>query len=187
MNIINFPNVLTLIRISLIPILIIVFYLPWECSKALAACIFLIAASTDWLDGYLARKLKQETKFGAFCDPVADKLIVVVALLLLSEVYASYLVTIPAIIIAGREIVISGLREWMAHNGQSNSVSVVYIGKVKTVIQMVAITVMLYSASLDNVIFKNFGISLLFVAAALTIWSMLVYLSKAWSKLSGKQ
>lgn len=184
MSNINFPNSLTLIRISLIPILVLIYYLPFRFHYELAAAIFLSASFTDWLDGFLARKLKQETKFGEFCDPVADKLIVVVALLLLLESYASYLITLPAIIIISREIVVSGLREWMAKQGLSSVVSVMYIGKIKTTLQMFSITVLLYATPSNGGLFAKFGILLLFIAAALTLWSMLVYLCNAWYKLT---
>jgi CDP-diacylglycerol--glycerol-3-phosphate 3-phosphatidyltransferase len=185
MNNINFPNSLTLIRISLIPILILVHYLPFKFHHELTAIIFLSASFTDWLDGFLARKLKQETKFGEFFDPIADKLIVVVALLLLLESYSSYLITVPAIIIISREILVSGLREWMAKQGLSSVVSVMYIGKVKTTLQMISITVLLYAIPSIDALFIKLGIILLFSAAALTLWSMLVYLNNAWCKLTG--
>lgn len=184
MNNINFPNSLTLIRVSLIPILVLVYYLPFNFHYELAAAIFLFASVTDWLDGFLARKLKQETKFGEFCDPVADKLIVVVALILLLESYSNYLITIPAIIIISREIVVSGLREWMAKQGLSNVVSVIYLGKIKTTLQMISITVLLYATSLIDALLIKLGIILLFSAAALTLWSMFVYLYNAWCKLT---
>lgn len=180
----NFPNSLTLIRVSLIPILVLVYYIPMPYSSEFATLIFVLASITDWLDGYLARKLNQETKFGAFCDPVADKLIVVIALMLVLEKYCSYLITLPAIIIVGRELIISGLREWMASQGLSSVTSVQYVGKIKTLAQMFAIGFLLYGKIILDFDTKSIGIVLLFVAAVLTLWSMFIYLYNAWKVLS---
>ena len=124
----NLPNILTLLRIALIPIFIGVYYLPWEGRHLASAAIFGIAAGTDWLDGYLARKLDQFTPFGAFLDPVADKLIVASALIMLLESHANVLFALPTLVIIGREIVISALREWMAELGSRTSVAVSYLG-----------------------------------------------------------
>ena len=135
----NLPNLLTLLRIILIPVFIVVFYVPFEWAHVAAAIIFALASFTDWLDGYLARKLKQMSPFGAFLDPVADKLLVATSLLLLVGGRDINYITLPAIIIVGREIVISALREWMAEIGSRASVTVSYIGKVKTTVQMVAL------------------------------------------------
>lgn len=129
----NMPNLLTLIRILLIPVFIAAFYLPFSWANMVAAAIFTLASLTDWLDGYLARKLGQVSPFGAFLDPVADKLLVASCLLLLVGVKQLNYITLPAIVIVGREIVISALREWMAEMGRRASVAVSYIGKVKTV------------------------------------------------------
>lgn len=180
----NLPNILTLLRIALIPIFIAIFYLPWEWRYVASASIFGVAAATDWLDGYLARKLNQFTPFGAFLDPVADKLIVAAALVLLLQAHATVIFALPALVIIGREIVISALREWMAELGKRTSVAVSYIGKVKTALQMISITVLL---AVDPVAYPQWdlvGIVLLYIAAILTLWSMVVYLKAAWPELS---
>lgn len=179
----NYPNVLTLLRVLLIPIFVIIFYLNFKYSSQIAAFIFIIAGCTDWLDGYLARKLNQVTRFGEFCDPIADKLIVVIALLLLIESYSSFIITIPAIVIVGRELVISGLREWMAKVGHAHLVSVVYLGKVKTLFQMMAISMLLYKAPLFSIDLASFGTLLLVIAAVLTLITMIQYIYWAWPKL----
>ncbi|MFV0276386.1 MAG: CDP-diacylglycerol--glycerol-3-phosphate 3-phosphatidyltransferase [Parahaliea sp.] len=178
----NIPNTLTLMRILLIPVLVVVFYLPFERHLLAAAGIFTAAAITDWFDGYLARKLGQMTNFGAFLDPVADKLMVAVALVLLVERHSNILFTLAACVIIGREIVISALREWMAELGKRTSVAVSYIGKIKTTFQMLAIIGLLAvdpSASDENWLLALSYI-LLYTAAVLTLWSMVVYLKAAW-------
>ena len=134
----NIPNILTVLRVLLIPIIILLFYLPFQWSYLAASAVFAIAAITDWLDGYLARKLQQSTPFGAFLDPVADKLMVAVALVLLVEEHSNLWLTLPAAIIIGREIVVSALREWMAELGARAQVAVSNLGKWKTAAQMVA-------------------------------------------------
>ncbi|PCJ90421.1 MAG: CDP-diacylglycerol--glycerol-3-phosphate 3-phosphatidyltransferase [Porticoccaceae bacterium] len=178
------PNILTLLRIALIPIIIVVFYLPWEWRHVATAAIFGVAAATDWLDGYLARKLNQFTAFGAFLDPVADKLIVAAALILLVQDHATALFALPAVVIISREIVISALREWMAELGQRTSVAVSYIGKIKTTLQMIAIGVLLAVDPEIHPIWDKVGIVLLYIAAILTLWSMVIYLKAAWPELS---
>lgn len=175
----NLPNSLTLLRVTLIPLLVIVFYLPWQWSYLASAAIFGLAAITDWLDGYLARKLGQETAFGAFMDPVADKLIVAVALIILLERHSTLIFAIPTLVIIGREIVISALREWMAELGERASIAVSYIGKVKTTLQMTAIIVLLLFNPEIFPVFNILGQILLYAAAALTLWSMLLYLRAA--------
>lgn len=177
----NLPNILTLSRILLIPIIVLVYYLPYGWSYPVAAAIFALAGATDWLDGYLARKLNQTTPMGAFLDPVADKLIVAVALTMLVEEHHTPLLTIPAMVIIGREIVISALREWMAEMGKRASVAVNYIGKIKTACQMFAIILLLLTRP-DTTI-AAIGILLLYAAAVLTLWSMVVYLIAAWPEL----
>jgi len=179
------PNLLTLLRILLIPILIIVFYLPFKWSYAASACIFAAASITDLLDGYLARKWKMMSPFGAFLDPVADKLLVSTSLLLLVAAKEIEYITIPAIVIVGREIVISALREWMAELGKRTSVAVGYIGKIKTLLQMSAL-VLLLAFNPTSSWWGAFGFVLLYVSAILTIWSMVVYLVVAWPELSKK-
>ena len=139
----NIPNAITLLRIGLVPVFVLFFYLPYHWSFMASAVIFALAGITDWLDGYLARKLDQFTPFGAFLDPVADKLMVAIALVLLVERFGSWWFTIPAMVIIGREIVVSALREWMAELGNRTSVAVSYIGKVKTTFQILAILVLI--------------------------------------------
>lgn len=182
---ISLPNLLTSLRILLIPVLVAVFYLaPNEWRYLASAFVFALAGATDWLDGYLARKLNEMTPFGAFLDPVADKLAVATALVLLVEVHASAVLAIPALVIVGREIVVSALREWMAHYSDRRSVAVSFVGKVKTVFQMAAIIVLLAGGpSLESPIVIG-GYILLYLAAGLTIWSMYLYLKIAWPDLS---
>jgi len=172
-------NQLTLFRILLIPVFVIIFYLPYSWSYPLTALIFTLAAITDWLDGYVARKYNQSTAFGAFLDPVADKLMVVVALVLLTSVHSNAWFAIPAAIIVGREIVISALREWMAEVGQSASVAVSYIGKIKTTLQMLSIIVLLAFDPINYAIFTGIGYVLLYTAVVLTLWSMIIYIKAA--------
>lgn len=180
----NLPNILTLSRVIMIPLMVIGFYWFGAIGSIIAAAMFAIASITDWFDGYLARKWNQTTPLGAFLDPVADKLIVAVALVLLVEHFATLWMTIPASIIIGREIVISALREWMAELGKRANIAVSYIGKVKTALQMIAITVLLV-ADLHPWL-EDLGYITLYAAAVLTIWSMLVYLRAAWPELRGK-
>ena len=177
----NLPNILTMSRIVMIPVFVVIFYLPYGWSYLTAAAIFALAAATDWLDGYLARKLDQSTPFGAFLDPVADKLMVAVALTVLIDEHHSIILTIPATVIIGREIVISALREWMAEMGSRGSVAVSYIGKIKTTAQMVSIIILL--AFPPGVAWASMGIGLLYLAAVLTLWSMILYLKAAWPDL----
>lgn len=193
----NIPNILTFFRILVIPFLVLAFYLPVVWSHTAAAFLFALACVTDWLDGYAARSLKLFTKLGAFLDPVADKLMVSVVLVLVvgepqfqfislsSTVYAIpvAMITIPAAIIVSREIVVSALREWMAEIGKRTSVSVSYLGKVKTAIQMIALTILLYCDAATNVFIVILGYVLLYVSAVLTIWSMMIYLKAAWPAL----
>ena len=179
----NAPNLVTLLRILLIPLIVGIFYLPdeWlsDTAKNIGATgIFIVAAITDWLDGYLARKLNQMSAFGAFFDPVADKLVVVGALIVLLKLGRVDMVV--GLIIIGREIAISALREWMATVGQSKSVAVAFIGKFKTVLQMVAIPLLLFEDRLFGLIdCYALGTVLIFVAALLTVISMLYYLRRA--------
>lgn len=183
----NLPNVLTLIRLALIPVFIILFYWPTDLSNLYAAIVFIIAALTDLLDGYLARKLKLTTKFGAFLDPVADKIIVCTALVLIVEHYSLYtdvlyphlgkFITIAAMIIVAREITVSALREWMAELGKRANVAVSWIGKWKTTIQLTAIAGLIWRHD-EGMIYASVG--LLMVATVLTIWSMIMYLKAGW-------
>ncbi|GAB3272252.1 CDP-diacylglycerol--glycerol-3-phosphate 3-phosphatidyltransferase [Parahaliea aestuarii] len=177
---INIPNALTMLRIFMIPVLVLVFYLPFEKHLLVAAGIFGLAAITDWFDGYLARRLDQMTSFGAFLDPVADKLMVAVALVLLVERHDTILFTLAACVIIGREIVVSALREWMAELGQRTSVAVSYVGKVKTAFQMVAIVGLLaIDPATDESWLLALSYLMLYTAAVLTLWSMMIYLRAA--------
>ena len=179
----NLPNILTLVRIALIPLFIVVYYLPWEWSHFASAAIFGLAALTDWVDGFLARKLDQVTAFGAFLDPVADKLIVVAAIVLLLEVHSTPWFALPAIVIIGREIVISALREWMANLGVGDNVAVSMLGKIKTWVQMVAVALLLL-AKPEQEWLMQIGFVAIYMAALMTIWSMIQYLRLAWPHLS---
>lgn len=172
----NFPTFLTLFRVILIPFFIIAFYLPVTWSPFAATAIFFVASVTDWFDGYLARKWKQTTRFGAFLDPVADKVIVAAALVLIVEYYHAFWVTIPAIVMIAREIIISALREWMAEIGSRTTVAVSWIGKVKTTAQMLALGGLLWRQAPWM---KITGFILLYIAAILTVWSMVQYLKAA--------
>ena len=175
----NVPNILTLLRIGLIPLFVVVFYLPFSWAYPTSAMIFALAALTDWLDGFLARRLNQTSAFGAFLDPVADKLMVVVALVMLVDVHGSLLLVIPAVIIIVREIAISALREWMAAIGQAKTVAVSMIGKVKTALQMIALLFLLYHWPFLGLPTHALGMLLIYVAAGLTLWSMVLYLKAA--------
>ncbi|MFT5576540.1 MAG: CDP-diacylglycerol--glycerol-3-phosphate 3-phosphatidyltransferase [Bermanella sp.] len=182
----NIPNTLTLFRIALIPVLVVLFYAPIEHRAFFTALVFTVAGITDWLDGYFARRLGQMTPLGAFLDPVADKLMVAIALALLIEVYNAWWFTLPAVVIIGREIVISALREWMAELGKRTSVAVSYIGKLKTAAQIISIIgLLLFQDSRDNVLYA-INMTALYVAAVLTLWSMVIYLRAAWPDLRGK-
>lgn len=180
-------NQLTFLRIALIPLLVLIFYLPFKWHFLASAAVFTLASITDFLDGYIARKYNQTTALGAFLDPVADKLMVVIALVLLVEVHASPWFAVPAVVIVGREIVISALREWMAELGKRASVAVSYVGKVKTTLQMLAIIVLLAFPPVKGSIFTTIGYILLYAAAALTLWSMIMYIKAAWPSLSAKE
>ena len=178
------PNLLTFLRILLIPVFILLFYLPFRGSHVVAAIIFTFAAMTDWLDGYLARSLDQVSKLGTFLDPVADKLIVVTALVLLVGDHALPYLAIPAAVIVGREIMVSALREWMAEIGKRVHIKVSTLGKVKTAVQMLAIISLLLYKPGAWTVFEIAGYSLLYLAALLTLWSMCIYLKAAWRDLS---
>ncbi len=185
----NFPMVLTWLRIIMIPVVLGLFYLPesWlsvHVRDVLACSAFIIAAVTDWFDGWLARLWKQTTAFGAFLDPVADKLMVSAALLVLVDL--GRLDIFIAFIIIGREITISALREWMAQIGASASVAVSWLGKFKTAAQMIAIPCLLYWESYNDIPVGLIGKVLIVIAAILTVWSMLYYLRKAWPEVQRK-
>ena len=180
----NIPNILTLCRIGLIPVLVVIFYLPeFNNQHVVLASLFFVIGITDFLDGYLARKLNQQSKFGEFLDPVADKLSVSIALILIVSVHPGALVAIPAAIIIGRELTISALREWMSSIGANIEVKVSYIGKVKTAGQLWAIGFMLYEQPIGWFSPLQFGYLLLYISAGLTLWSMFSYLIAAWPSL----
>ena len=186
----NLPNILTMIRVALIPVFVILFYWPTPRSNLMAAVVFIIAALTDLLDGYLARKLHKTTKFGAFLDPVADKIMVCVALVLIVEFYSVHvaeffphmnlLVSIPAMIIIAREITVSALREWMAELGKRAMVAVSWVGKWKTTIQLISISGLIWRMG-DVIIYCSLG--MLMVATVLTIWSMIMYLKVGFANM----
>lgn len=176
------PNTLTLIRILLAPIMVLVYFVPGTRGQTLAAGIFVLAALTDWLDGFLARFLHQTSRLGAFLDPVADKVIVAIALVLLvNQPELPYLV-VPAAIVISREIIVSGLREWMSEMGKRASVAVSYVGKCKAAFQMTAITLLLYSDKTQINVLLLVGYVLLYAAVMLTLWSMVIYIRAAWSE-----
>jgi CDP-diacylglycerol--glycerol-3-phosphate 3-phosphatidyltransferase len=178
----NIPNLLTLLRIGLIPVLVLCYYLPYAWAPMAAGGIFAVAAVTDWLDGYLARRWDQSSALGAFLDPVADKLMVSLALVLLVETFSQPWMTIPAMIIIGREIVISALREWMAELGKRASVAVSNIGKIKTALQMVSIFALISFEPFSTMSWA--GVAALYAAALLTLWSMILYIKAAWPDLT---
>jgi cardiolipin synthase len=185
----NLPNLLTWLRILLIPIFVGVFYfesswLPLASQNMIATAIFTIAAITDWLDGWLARKLNQTSAFGAFLDPVADKLMVAAALIVLVQL--ARVDAVIALIIIGREITISALREWMAQIGEARSVAVSFLGKIKTISQMVAIPLLLYHDRIGPFSPQRVGTWLIYLAAVLTLLSMVYYLKKAWPRVRSR-
>ncbi len=182
----NIPNLLTWARILLIPLVVGVYYLPLSVveQNVVATAAFLVAAVTDWVDGWLARKLNQTSAFGAFLDPVADKLMVAAALVMLVKLDRAD--AILAFIIIGREIAISALREWMANIGAAKSVAVSMIGKLKTIAQMTAIPLLLWDRPIGVFDLRLLGTWSLWIAAVLTLWSMAYYLRKAWPEISAR-
>jgi len=181
----NIPNAITLFRLVLIPVFIAAFFLPdfgWK--HLLLTALFFIAGVSDWFDGYLARRLRQQSDFGAFLDPVADKLMVATAMALLVNVHPGALMALPAVVIIGREIAVSALREWMANLGENATVKVNFMGKVKTFTQLWAIGFLLYAKPIGSFQPMLVGYVLLYIAAILTLWSMFVYLSAAWPSLT---
>lgn len=180
----NIPNALTLLRIGLIPVFVVVFYLPVPWARPLCAVIFTVAALTDWLDGYLARRWNQTSPLGAFLDPVADKLMVAIALVLLVQVEGSGVMALPAAVIIGREITVSALREWMAEIGARAKVAVSMTGKIKTAVQMTSIVMLILGGPVLGLPIEWPAIVLLYLAALLTLWSMILYLRAAWPSLT---
>ena len=177
---ITIPTALTLFRIALLPVMVVVFYAPLRGANIAAAGIFIAAAVTDWLDGWVARRWNMSSAFGAFLDPVADKLMVAVTLFLLVQSNPTPLLAVTSAVIVGREISISALREWMAEIGQRATVRVATLGKIKTAMQIFAIVVLLHQHDLEELRFYRVGEALLVVAAGLTIWSGLLYVRAAW-------
>jgi CDP-diacylglycerol--glycerol-3-phosphate 3-phosphatidyltransferase/cardiolipin synthase len=182
----NIPNILTLLRIALIPVFVVIFYLPTPWARLVCAIVFTIAALTDLLDGYLARRWGQTSPLGAFLDPVADKLMVAIALVLLVQAEPRAVLALPAAVIIGREITVSALREWMAEIGARAAVAVSMAGKLKTTAQMIAIVLLLIGEPLLGIPVEALGLALLYIAALLTLWSMFLYLRAAWPSLSGR-
>ncbi|HEB95500.1 MAG TPA: CDP-diacylglycerol--glycerol-3-phosphate 3-phosphatidyltransferase [Sedimenticola thiotaurini] len=182
----HIPNLLTLLRIALIPVFVVLFFLPWDWAARACALVFALAAVTDWLDGYLARRLNLVSALGAFLDPVADKLMVATALILLVQADPTPALAVPALVIIGREITISALREWMAELGARARVAVSVIGKIKTTVQMVAIVLLILREEIWGLPVYTIGYVLIYIAAILTLWSMVVYLRAAWPSLMGR-
>lgn len=182
----NLPNQLTLLRVLAIPLLVLLFYTDYSWRYLASAALFGVAGITDALDGYIARKYNLSTPFGAFLDPVADKLIVAVALALLIEENRAAIFTLPAVVIICREIVISALREWMAEVGSRATVAVSNIGKIKTTLQIIAVIVLLAFQKGSPYYLYEIGLVCIYAAAILTLWSMILYLKAAWPSLSGK-
>ena len=183
----NIPNLLTWARILMIPLFVGIFYSPWDWlhpreHNFWATMIFVGAAVTDWFDGWLARKLGQTSAFGAFLDPVADKLMVAAALVVLLQL--NRVDAVIAFIIIGREIAISALREWMAKIGAARSIAVSFVGKLKTSAQMIAIPLLLYHDRVLSIDAQEMGTWLIYCAAVLTLWSMAYYLRKAWPEIA---
>lgn len=177
------PNVLTWLRILAIPLVVVLFYMPYKWSDPAAGLLFAAAGITDLLDGYYARKLNQTSRLGAFLDPVADKLIVAVALVLLVSKDPRAWVVLTAIVIIGREIAISALREWMAEIGQRRKVAVSFLGKLKTILQIVGLSMMLFRWDIWFIPTYELGLWLTMLAAVLTLASMISYLRAAWPDL----
>jgi len=183
------PTMLTLVRIALVPVLVVFFYLPFHWSNIACVVVFVAAAVTDWADGYIARRHGQMSRFGEFLDPVADKIMVATALILLVQRQENFeaLFAVAAAVIVGREITISALREWMSEIGERSLVNVSWLGKTKTGFQMTAIGFMLYQENLGWIPIVLIGELLLYTAAALTLWSMWTYLQSAWPAMSNQK
>ena len=183
----NLANILTLFRIAAIPAVVVCFYSPIPDARPIAAILFGIAAVTDFIDGWVARRFNQTSRFGEFLDPVADKLMVAIVLVMLVQAQSGWFEDIIAMIIIGREITISALREWMATIGERANVKVSTAGKVKTTLQMFGIAFMVYKNSLLGIDMYTLGFALLVLAAIMTIWSMAIYLKAAWPAICSDQ
>lgn len=179
----NIPNYFTLLRIILVPVIVVFYYFPFTQVHIIATVLFILASLTDFFDGFLARRWKVSSGLGAFLDPVADKVLIVICLtILVSQERLSFIVLATLIIVA-REIIVSGLREWMAEVGKRAHVAVSYIGKWKTFCQMLAIILLLYSSNVSSFWITWLGVFLIYVAAFLTLWSMIMYIKAAWPVL----
>lgn len=183
----NIATVLTWLRIAAIPAVGVIFYLPGEWSRPAASMVFTVACLTDWLDGYLARRLGQTSQFGAFLDPVADKLMIAVALVLILQDDHGITMALVAATIIGREIAVSALREWMAELGARSRVAVSGSGKAKTIMQMIGLGCMLFKKSVFAIPVYDIGLALLIVATGITLWSMVGYIRAAWPRVSGRE
>ncbi len=183
----NLPNILTWMRIVAVPLVVMLFFLPHEWADIFAAMLFAAASITDSLDGYLARRMGLTSRLGAFLDPVADKLIVTVALVLLVSKDHNWVLVLSACVIIGREIAISALREWMAEMGERGRVAVSGLGKLKTILQMVGLSFMLYRSPLFGIDVYPIGLYLTVAAAVLTLWSAISYLRAAWPVLKASE
>ncbi len=179
----NWPTIITLLRLVIIPIAVLFYYLPIHYAHPIAACLVLLGAVCDFLDGYLARLWNQTTPFGAFLDPVADKVCIVVGFIVVSAEFCHLFITLCSIVIICREVIISALREWMALLGKRASVAVKYIGKVKTVVQGLALVILVWFNPASPVWLFYLGATLLLFAVILTLWSMVVYLRLAWVQI----
>jgi CDP-diacylglycerol--glycerol-3-phosphate 3-phosphatidyltransferase/cardiolipin synthase len=183
----NLANFLTLLRIAAIPVVVVCFYSPLDYARPIAAVLFGLAAVTDMIDGWVARRFGQTSRFGEFLDPVADKLMVAIVLVMLVQAESGWFEDIIAMIIIGREITISALREWMATIGERANVKVDITGKIKTTLQMFGIAFMVYQNDLFGLPVYTVGFVLLILAAVMTIWSMIVYLRAAWPFIASDQ
>jgi len=183
----NLANFLTLLRIAAIPVVVVCFYSPLDYARPIAAVLFGLAAVTDMIDGWVARRFGQTSRFGEFLDPVADKLMVAIVLVMLVQAESGWFEDIIAMIIIGREITISALREWMATIGERANVKVDITGKIKTTLQMFGIAFMVYQNDLFGLPIYTVGFVLLILAAVMTIWSMIVYLRAAWPFIATDQ
>ena len=181
----NLPNALTWLRICMVPAIILLFYLPFTWADPAACAGFALAGITDSLDGYFARKMHLTSRLGAFLDPVADKLIVAAALVLIVSKDARWFVVIMAVVIIGREIAVSALREWMAEIGARGRIAVSGWGKIKTIVQIVGLSLMLYRQDFLGLPVYRMGLALSVIAMVLTLWSMILYLRAAWPELRG--
>ena len=176
----NLANILTLLRIAAIPVVVVCFYSPMDYARPIAAILFGLAAITDFIDGWVARRFGQMSRFGEFLDPVADKLMVAIVLVMLVQAQSSWFEDVIAMIIIGREITVSALREWMATIGERANVKVDITGKIKTTLQMFGIAFMVWELPIYGIPIYTIGFVLLVLAAIMTIWSMFVYLRVAW-------